>query len=58
MTHNMERMLTLSTDNLDRKLLSFLSATFPKETRAKQKENERAASLDLYGETYNACSVM
>lgn len=53
-----EVVLQATSDNLDRKLLSFLSATFPKETRAKQKENERAASLDLYGETYGVCSVM
>ncbi|KAK2812140.1 hypothetical protein FQN50_001497 [Emmonsiellopsis sp. PD_5] len=45
-------------ENLDTDLLAFLSATFPKETKTKQKENERAASIDLYGESYDACSVM
>jgi hypothetical protein len=52
-------MLTLGfAGNLDQKLLTFLSQAFPKETRAKQKENERAATMELYGETYDACIVM
>ncbi|PGH16082.1 hypothetical protein AJ80_05297 [Polytolypa hystricis UAMH7299] len=45
-------------DNLDQNLLAFLRMAFPKETRIKQKENERAATMDLYGRSYDACSVM
>ncbi|KAK2750918.1 hypothetical protein FQN55_001490 [Onygenales sp. PD_40] len=45
-------------ENLDTDLLAFLSATFPKETKTKQKENEKAATADLYGDSYDACSVM
>ncbi|PGH30529.1 hypothetical protein GX50_06709 [[Emmonsia] crescens] len=44
--------------NLDMDLLAFLASTFPKETKAKQKENERAATIDLYGNSYDSCSVM
>ncbi|OAX78497.1 hypothetical protein ACJ72_07193 [Emergomyces africanus] len=44
--------------NLDMDLLAFLASTFPKETKAKQKENERAATIDLYGKSYDSCSVM
>ncbi|PGG97836.1 hypothetical protein AJ79_09072 [Helicocarpus griseus UAMH5409] len=44
--------------NLDNNLLAFLSTTFPKETKAKQKENEKAATADIYGKNYDACSVM
>ncbi|EDN07003.1 RING-14 finger domain-containing protein [Histoplasma capsulatum] len=44
--------------NLDNELLAFLASNFPKETRAKQKENERAATIDLYGNSYDSCSVM
>ncbi|KAL1958476.1 hypothetical protein VTO42DRAFT_4340 [Malbranchea cinnamomea] len=51
-------VMQATSENLDMKLLSFLSATFPKETKAKQKENERAATLELYGEVYGPCSVM
>ncbi|KMU80854.1 hypothetical protein CISG_08525 [Coccidioides immitis RMSCC 3703] len=47
-----------TSDNLDQELLAFLSTVFPKETRIKQKENERAARMDLYGNTYDACTVM
>lgn len=32
--------------NLDEKLLTFLNENFPKEVKAKQKENEKAAGLD------------
>ncbi|EEP82130.1 predicted protein [Uncinocarpus reesii 1704] len=51
-------VMEATSDNLDRELLVFLSTVFPKETKAKQKENERAASRDLYGTTYDACVVM
>ncbi|EEH23382.2 hypothetical protein PABG_05593 [Paracoccidioides brasiliensis Pb03] len=44
--------------NLDMDLLAFLASSFPKETKAKQKENERAATIDLYGDSYDTCSVM
>jgi E3 ubiquitin-protein ligase BAH len=40
--------------------MNFLQAYFPRETKAKQKENEIAAGVDLYGEDFaNAkCAVM
>jgi hypothetical protein len=33
-------------DNVDEKLLKFLKLYFPKEVKAKQLENEKAAGLD------------
>ncbi|WEW60362.1 SPX and RING_Ubox domain-containing protein [Emydomyces testavorans] len=53
-----EVVMEATSDNLDHKLLAFLSTAFPKETKTKQKENEKAANADLYGDTYDACSVM
>ncbi|KAK2757843.1 hypothetical protein FQN54_004249 [Arachnomyces sp. PD_36] len=45
-------------DNLDNELIDFLKTTFPKETKAKQKDNERAAGFDIYGDAYGKCCVM
>lgn len=45
-------------ENLDQKLLTFLNEKFPKEVKLKQKENERAAGVDQYGEEYQKCMVM
>ncbi|KAK2747270.1 hypothetical protein FQN57_002168 [Myotisia sp. PD_48] len=53
-----EVVMEANSDNLDKKMLTFLMATFPKESKAKQKESERAASLELYGDSYDTCSVM
>ncbi|EGE80253.1 RING-14 protein, variant 1 [Blastomyces gilchristii SLH14081] len=53
-----EVVLSATGANLDMELLAFLAASFPKETKAKQKENERAAMVDLYGNSYDSCSVM
>jgi hypothetical protein len=46
--------------NIDASLMRFLQKYFPKETKAKQKENEIAAGVDLYGESYTdaKCIVM
>lgn len=45
--------------NLDPALAKFLVKYFPDEVKAKQKENERAAGVDRYGEAYNdKCAVM
>ncbi|KAF4301347.1 putative RING finger protein [Botryosphaeria dothidea] len=45
--------------NLDPALAKFLVKYFPDEVKAKQKENERAAGVDRYGEAYNdKCTVM
>ncbi len=40
--------------------MQFLKRYFPKETKAKQRENEIAAGIDMYGEDFaNAkCNVM
>jgi hypothetical protein len=46
--------------NIDASLMRFLQKYFPRETRAKQKENEIAAGVDRYGESYTdaKCIVM
>jgi E3 ubiquitin-protein ligase BAH len=51
--------LTL-TANIDVSLMRFLQSYFPKETKVKQKENEIAIGVDLYGESYTdaKCVVM
>lgn len=39
--------------------MHFLEKFFPKEVKAKQKENERALARDMYGEDYDKkCVVM
>ncbi|OAL71707.1 hypothetical protein A7D00_3736 [Trichophyton violaceum] len=45
-----EVVMEATSKNLDQKLLTFLQSSFPKETKAKQRENERAAMVDVYGE--------
>lgn len=46
--------------NLDLAQMRFLQLYFPKETKAKQKDNEEAAGVDQYGEKYlnKKCVVM
>lgn len=50
--------LTFLVDNLDQKLMAFLEAKFPAEVKAKQKENQHAAGVDLYGEDFDKCAIM
>jgi E3 ubiquitin-protein ligase BAH len=40
--------------------MAFLKKYFPRETKAKQRENEIAASIDMYGEDFASakCVVM
>jgi E3 ubiquitin-protein ligase BAH len=46
-------------ENIDAALANFLVKFFPQEVKAKQKENEHAAGVDLYGESYNdKCCIM
>lgn len=47
-------------DNLDLELMEFLKTNFPREVKIKQKENERAAGVDRYGEDFDKakCAVM
>lgn len=47
-------------DNLDLELMEFLKTNFPREVKMKQKENERAAGVDRYGEDFDKakCAVM
>jgi E3 ubiquitin-protein ligase BAH len=45
-------------DNLDMQLMTFLQAKFPNEVKAKQKENQRAAGVDRYGEDFDKCAAM
>lgn len=44
--------------NLDPALMSFLKRYFPAEVKAKQKENERNAAMDMYGEEFERCQIM
>lgn len=50
--------LTRLLGNLDPALLSFLKRYFPVEVKAKQKENERNAAIDRYGEEFDRCQIM
>lgn len=47
-----ESVSDASSDNLDTRLMTFLEAKFPKEVKAKHRENLRAAGIDQYGERY------
>lgn len=52
-------VMEADSQNLDPALAKFLVKYFPDEVKAKQKENERAAGVDRYGEAYNdKCTVM
>ncbi|KAI9798554.1 MAG: hypothetical protein M1833_004691 [Piccolia ochrophora] len=44
--------------NVDTALMNFLKSYFPNEVKVKQKENERAAAVDKWGEDCNKCVVM
>ncbi|KAI9717424.1 MAG: hypothetical protein M1812_004776 [Candelaria pacifica] len=44
--------------NLDPALTNFLQKYFPEEVKAKQKENQRAAGVDKYGNEYEKCILM
>ncbi|KAF1988173.1 RING-14 protein-like protein [Aulographum hederae CBS 113979] len=46
-------------DNLDDDMAKFMRKWFPGDVKAKQKENERATAIDLYGPAYDTkCCVM
>ncbi|KAI5304832.1 hypothetical protein KEM55_009254 [Ascosphaera atra] len=45
-------------ENFDHELEAFLLRHFPKEAKAKLRENQRASNIDVYGETTNSCVVM
>ncbi|EKG12194.1 Zinc finger RING-type protein [Macrophomina phaseolina MS6] len=52
-------VMEADSQNLDPALANFLAKYFPDEVKAKQKENEKAAGVDRYGEAYNdKCTVM
>ena len=54
-------VLEASSLNLDKKLQAFLKANFPKEVKAKQRENEFEAGVDRFGEDFKGthkCIVM
>ncbi|DAA73835.1 TPA_exp: Uncharacterized protein A8136_4038 [Trichophyton benhamiae CBS 112371] len=53
-----EVVMEATSKNLDQKLLTFLQSSFPKETKTKQRENERAAMVDVYGEPTDVCNMM
>ncbi|KAI9809636.1 MAG: hypothetical protein M1825_000068 [Sarcosagium campestre] len=51
-------VLEADSANLDPALMNFLKNYFPDEVKAKQKENERAAAVDRWGEGHDSCDVM
>ena len=54
-----ECVLEANSENLDTRLMEFLKDKFPSEVKAKQRENQRAAGVDKYGEDFNKkCIVM
>ena len=53
-----EVVMEASSLDLDPELMTFLKAKFPKEVKAKQKDNEKAAAVDMFGEDYQKCCVM
>ncbi|KAL9114153.1 MAG: hypothetical protein Q9227_001925 [Pyrenula ochraceoflavens] len=54
-----ECVLDATSDDIDLKLMEFLKAKFPNEVKVKQRENQRAAGIDQYGEDFNKkCMVM
>ena len=44
--------------NLDPSFMGFLETYFPREVKAKQRDNERAVAVDKWGEAYVRCLVM
>lgn len=53
-----ECVLSADNTNIDEGLMRWLRRWFPEEVRQKQKDNEKAAGVDRYGEDYANCSVM
>lgn len=54
-------VLGATEDQLDKKLKRFLKDNFPEQVKAKQKDNEIQAGIDLFGEDFdstNRCTVM
>ena len=45
-------------EHLDLELLNFLRSRFPDEVKTKQKENDHAVGVCLYGEGYDKCLMM
>ena len=50
----------LAAASVDKKLAAYLKKYFPEETKAKQQENDIAASVEMYGEDFAnvKCLVM
>jgi E3 ubiquitin-protein ligase BAH len=54
-----EVVMEADSGNIDISLANFLVKFFPEEVKAKQKDNERLAGVDLYGEAFDrSCCVM
>lgn len=53
-------VMLADSDSIDDKMAKHLKKYFPDEVKAKQKDNERAAGIDTYGELYtdSKCAVM
>jgi len=52
-------VMDADSDNLDDSMAKFLKKYFPEEVKRKQRDNERARGVDLYGEAFDdKCSVM
>ncbi|MCJ1314280.1 hypothetical protein MMC25_007960 [Agyrium rufum] len=53
-----EVVMQADSENLDAALMTFLKKTFPREVKQKQKENERLAAKDKFGEDATRCLLM
>ena len=53
--HNLINGVTAS---LDPALMNLLKKYFPAEVKAKQRENERDAAIDIYGQDTSGCQIM
>ncbi|KAF7846375.1 hypothetical protein BT93_L4486 [Corymbia citriodora subsp. variegata] len=53
-------VLQATEENVDKKMQKFLKDNFPNEAKAKQRDNEHQAGVDVFGEDYNhgKCTVM
>ncbi len=51
-------LILVITANIDPALMNLLIRYFPAEVKAKQRENEHAAALDIFGKDTSTCLVM
>jgi len=51
-------LINAITANIDPALMNLLKRYFPAEVKAKQRENERNAAIDIYGQDTSGCQIM